>query len=729
LTAVKRTAHRRFLSFLLLAPMAIVACLPRPGHAQTVPPTTEPADPDLPKPEPLPPPTGKVLFSTEQHPPAPPPAAPVSSSQTEEPAEPGPPDVRPVIRVTDAERAAIAITAYTLDVHLVPASSREEVRAELTVRNLSHLPVTRIPLQLSSTLRWQTIGILQRNARGDGGGVQAMPFTQSPIATDADHTGYAQEAVLTLAPPDAPGYAFPPLAPGDSLTLAVFYSGALRPSAARLELIGAPSDRAAATDWDGIVPTSDDRSTALRGFGDVLWYPVSAPIAVFGDANKLFELIREQRLRNASSLIALNLTVEYVGDPPDAVIFDSHLQPLTAHPDTTDELVSETRGLATASFAAAPIGFRAPSLFLTAQSAENTADELLSVITPDENAAAPYAEAAAPIAAQLKTWLGPGPNQPLLLLDHAGEPFEDDALLVGKLSAMAKPENVAPELVRGLTHAWFDPLPPTHLAPENTWIGDGLAELMALVATENLLGRDRAIAQLQQAYVLLALSEPVLHDAGVSSSSAPATPAPPAPDTSQPSESQGPVAPQPLTAAYSDAFLRYKSLAVLWQLREQLGEDTLQRCLTAYRHSLALNPALWSDSQAFERSLERTSGHDLAWFFNDWVYHDRGLPDLSLGQVNARALPVGTGKYAGYLVAIEVHNDGGAVADVPVTVSSETLTASQRMRVEPHSSASLRIVFEGTPTQVQVNDGSVPEVGALVHTVQIATDAPSGNER
>jgi hypothetical protein len=95
---------------------------------------------------PLLPPTGTVLFSTENGAPraANAPAA-SSSSQSDDLAEPGPPDVRPAVLVTNAERSAVAIAAYRLDVHLIPARAREEVHADLTIRNTSSTPMARIP--------------------------------------------------------------------------------------------------------------------------------------------------------------------------------------------------------------------------------------------------------------------------------------------------------------------------------------------------------------------------------------------------------------------------------------------------------------------------------------------------------------------------------------------------------------------------------------------------------
>src|ERR1700746_2525096 len=149
-------------------------------------------------------------------------------------------------------------------------------------------------------------------------------------------------------------------------------------------------------------------------------------------------------------------------------------------------------------------------------------------------------------------------------------------------------------------------------------------------------------------------------------------------------------------------------------MRTIVGEDALRHALQLYRED-----KLDSDPKEFQRVLERTSRRELGWFFDDWVYRDRGLPDLSIASVTPREIDQIGNKGSGWLVAVEVRNDGGAVAEVPVTVRSGTLTATQKLRIPGRSSASTRIVFEGLPTEVQVNDGTVPEGGSSVHIKQV----------
>ena len=612
-------------------------------------------------------PQGKVLFSTD-HPPVEEQSGVSSSSGI---ALPGPPDSLPKVAVTDAERGGLSIDSYDLDLHLTPAAAREETRATLIIRNTSGVAVSRIPLQVSSTFRWQGFSLV------GVAGLKPVAFTQSPIATDADHTGYAQEAIVSLPEP---------LAPGASVTLSVFYLGDVRQSAARLEVLGTPTDRADHTEWDEIAQTDDDSATALRGFGNVIWYPVAAPTAVLGDANKLFEVIGRQRLQESTAKMRLHLTVEYAGDPPVGVVFDGELQSLVASVDDKDELVGNAHGLATTEFPARPIGFRIPSLFLTAQQPTVTDGQMLSVITPHTENIPPYAEAAAKVQPLLTDWFGATPIEPLILLDHPGEPFEDHALVVGQLAGDARGDDVAPALVGGLSHAWFHSSHP--------WISEGLAQFMSLLWIERTAGRQAAMGELAHEANLIALTEPDFSLAV-------------------------PTGGEALTEASSEVYFRSKAAAVWWQLRDILGEDVLRQGLAAYRKSVALNSSYDSDPKAMQKTLEKVSHRELGWFFEDWVYRDRGLPDLAVVAVNPRLLPARPGKNSGYLVAVEVRNDGDAVAEVPVTVHSGRLTSTERLRIPGHGTSSTRILFEDTPETLQVNDGSTPELRTSIHNREI----------
>jgi hypothetical protein len=150
-------------------------------------------------------------------------------------------------------------------------------------------------------------------------------------------------------------------------------------------------------------------------------------------------------------------------------------------------------------------------------------------------------------------------------------------------------------------------------------------------------------------------------------------------------------------------------------LRGIVGDEALKQALQAYRS----DPKLDRDPEGFEQTLEKFTHKDVRWLFNDWVYHDRGLPDLRIVNVTPSQLESSNGLPAGWLIAVDVHNDGYAEAEVPVTIRSSTGSETQRMRIPGRSSASRRIVFANTPEQVEVNDGTVPETQTSIHVRQL----------
>jgi hypothetical protein len=626
------------------------------------------AQPDAPQPS-LP--GGTILFSRDANSPG--------SSPSPPPAQPQPAtlDQNDLLAVTDAERDALTFTAYDLDLHLTPASAAMSAHAVLTVKNDGAAPLSRLVLQITSSMHWDAFSIAGA----------PLKFAVRLVDTDADHTGQAQEAVVTL-----PG----PLAPGASIAVTALYSGAIAPSAARLERIGAPADQALAEDWDAIATNG----TALRGFGNVLWVPVAAPPLFLGDGDRLFQAVGSARLRESAATVRLRLAIEYLGDPPDEAFFCGQRQQLKAISDNSNLPEAEAPGIATAVFAAHPLGFRTLDLFVAGHPPSETGTAanpgLISAVTDHYDALPAYSAAAALVEPMLVDWFGPGVQTALTVLDHPGQPFEDDALLVRPMRA-ADPATLAPSLAHSLTHAWIHSTHP--------WIDEGLAQFMALVWTERTHGRAAALAALQDAAPALALAEP---EVPVSAEDRPAS-LPSSSPTPAPSVS---VAGESLAAATGDIFYRTKAAAVWWMLRAIVGDGALKQVLQAYRSDARLD----LDPEGLERAIEKSSGKDLRWFFNDWVYRDRGLPDLTIAAVTPSQLESRAGLPAGWLVAVEVRNDGYVAAEVPVTVRSGNAAQTQRLRIPGRSSASTRVVFAGRPDQVQVNDGSVPETRTSIHT-------------
>lgn len=619
--------------------------------------------------------------------------------------------------LTDAERSAITFTAYDLDARLTPASSAMAMHARLTLRNDSDTPLTRVAMQISSTLRWESVDTFS------AGAVARTEFSQHLLDTDADHTGKANEAVITLPAP---------LLPGKTLELDVFYSGTAPLSTGRLQRLGAAHDQALAADWDEIAPGR----TVVRGFGNVLWYPVASPQLFLGQGAELFNAIGHMEQREQEASIRLRLGVEYTGDPPTAAYFCGRRQALHAVPDDPNMPIAAGAGIATAEFAAQPIGFRLPSLVLaerpeitlaplplagttapqTAMPEEtssssssasssnsssvvvpaeapaigapgplatnNAGGALLAVESEDEGALPPLAASAERVAPLLQQWLGVRPLSALTVIDHAGQPFEDGPLLVAPVSALSV-STALPAMAHSLTHAWVQTGQP--------WMDEGLAQFFSLLWTEREQGHHAATTQMDELLQPLRLAEPNIEEG---------KPAPPG---------------QPLIAATSELYFRRKAAAVWWMLRGVAGDEALQHALQAWRVSTSAHTTAEADALAFEALLEKTSGQDLHWLFDDWVLHDRGLPDIEITDVAPRELPAGTGHESGWLVAVTVHNGGAAAAEVPVVVRSGTYSETKSLRVPGFSSATARVLVEKAPTEVLVNDGNTPEMRTSRH--------------
>jgi len=642
------------------------------------------------------PPPGKVLFSRDVNSPeAQPTVSPNPAAPTPAPAQSDP------LAVTGAERSALTFTAYDFDVHLTPASAGISVRAGLTVRNDGSAPLTRLILQISSSLHWDALS----SSSLPNGSTAPLPFVAHLVETDTDHTGKMSEAVVTLPQP---------LAPGAPLSLTALYSGGIPPSAERLERIGALNDQALSADWDAIAATNPDGQTggtALRGFGNVLWFPVSAPPVFLGDGAKLFQAVGRARLRQSAATVRLRLAVEYVGDPPDAAFFCGRRQPLTAISDNANLPAAESPGIATTLFDSQPLGFRQLSLFVTDRPPSTAGTPynpaLIAAVTSHYDALPAYSAAAALVEPLLTDWLGPQPLASLNLLDHPGQPFEDDALLVLPMRS-AEPATLAPSLAHSLTHLW--------LRSSHPWIDEGLAQFLGLLWTERTSGRAAALTELQDAARSLALIEPEvpadsagcpIHDSSIVMGGVEPGTLPECASVS--------LAGSSLANATGEVFYRTKAVAVWWMLRSIVGDDALKQALQAYRK----DPRLDLDPAGLQHTLEKASHKDLNWFFDDWIYRDRGLPDLSIASVTPSQLTSRAGLPTGWLVAVEVRNDGYAAAEVPITVRSATTSDTQRLRIPGRSSTSTRFVFAGKPEQVEVNDGGVPETQTSLHTRQL----------
>jgi len=561
----------------------------------------------------------------------------------------------------DADRAAVTFTSFDMDVRLRLAEQHMAVRALVTVRNDGKAPLRQVPLQISSSLNWERIRVLGRDAL----------FTVATLNSDADHTGQLHEAAVPLAAP---------LAPGQSVQLDVSYSGTVAPSAQRLITIGTPAQAALHSDWDCIsVPF-----TGLRGFGNVVWYPASSVPVILGDGARLFDEMGEHKQRLAGAQFRLRLTVEFPrGQAPTVALINGHPAPLTF--TNVDSVGQEIDGVATALLDSSTLGFEAPSLFVADRTPHPAANTTLWTLPMNDTSTASWAESVARVTPFLQGWLGQRPRAQLTVLDlpdAEDAPFETGALLATSVR-LAAPDQLDGILAHALTHAWMQ--------SPRAWLSEGVAHFMGTLWIERDQGRPRALESLEASRNALAMVEP----AG-------------------PGMSPG----QPLAQAISPVYYRTKATYVLWMLRDIVGDATLSAALRAYNPADDVSLGYLRDTNVspFERLLEQAgTRHDLSWFFSDWVNKDKGLPDLSVDGVFPTMAQAGN-----WLVSVNLSNAGYAAVEAPVTVRSDTSSVTQRVLVPARGKAVQRILVLGKPTEVQVNDGTIPETQASVHITSIA---------
>jgi len=589
----------------------------------------------------------------------------------------GQPVTSPV--ATDDEREALTFTALDMDVHLHPAAQRIAVRALLTVRNDGHAPLVHVPLQISSSLNWENIRLAGHD----------VAFTVVTLNSDVDHTGQLHEAAISLSNP---------LAPGATLQLDVTYSGTIPQSAQRLITIGTPDDAALHTDWDSIAVDF----TGLRGFGNVVWYPVSSVPVILGDGARVFDEMGEHKLRIAAARFHLALTDEFPhGHAPTVALINGHRVPLAlTEPSSAG---ADVPGIASASLDQPALGFEAPSLFLAVRTAHQATNTTLYTVPEDDSAIEGWASAASYVTPFLQGWLGQSPRSHLTILDLPDPddaPFETGALLVTAVR-QATPDELDGVFAHALTHALLC----TSTSSPPAWLNEGVAQFMGSLWLEKQQGRQKALESLESGRAALALAEPA-----------------------SPGESSG----QPLAQAISPVYYRIKATYVFWMLRDLVGDAALSAALRAYNPAAeaaaadaahGANPT--GGSNYFGKLIERAAANsgessslgqqgdprrDLSWFFSDWIDADKGLPDIAIDSV----FPSHT-EGDNWLVAVNLSNSGYAAAEVPVTVSNAATSVTQRIIVPARGKATLRILLQAQPTQVQANDGTVPETGASVH--------------
>ncbi|HET7099913.1 MAG TPA: M1 family aminopeptidase, partial [Terriglobia bacterium] len=318
-----------------------------------------------------------------------------------------------------------------------------------------------------------------------------------------------------------------------------------------------------------------------------------------------------------------------------------------------------------------------------------------------------YAAAVEAVQPFISEWFGPNREKVRIVeLDQPGAaPEESGSMLLTPLGPGDSAELEA-AVVHQVAHAAFSSFRP--------WMEEGLAQFAQAVWRERRQGRQKALEFLGAQLPALVGAEKQACEANKASGSQ---------DSSSRQTKLAPVITQacggggPLMAAYDEVNSHIKAAYVWWMLRDMVGDAPLQRAIQSYRADQDKEPAY------FQNLLKAQSHQDLEWFFDDWVYRDRGLPDFRVLSVYPRESLGG-----GYVVTVTVENQGNAGADVPVMAIAPEGEKLARVYVPKNSSAAIRIQIATRPAEAAVNDGSVPESDRSNNEFKVAGERQSPEE-
>lgn len=386
--------------------------------------------------------------------------------------------------------------------------------------------------------------------------------------------------------------------------------------------------------------TIGDSITAVRGVGHVAWYPVALAPATLDDGNRVFRTLGAWRVRHAGARFRVTFA-----DIPGKVLISS------------GERKSEVELV----YALERMGLEGPFFVVGDFATLTTANGRVHYRPGREEAARKVGALLAqaePIAASGKAQRAVVVELPPGWLSH-----ENGPTLLTPLTGL--PDEVYQQQFAHLvTHAsFYSPRP---------WIHEGLAHMAQAAALEPQKGRRAALDLLARHVTPIAL----------------VAPQEPGPDDARHS----------LINAADEIYYRSKAMWVWWMLREMLTEPVLKKALAAYSAEADRDPAM------IQKLLEASTAKDLQWFFDDWVYRDRGLPDFRIVNVHPRETLRGT-----YIVTVTVENLGRAGAEVPIRIRMKDGEATGRLVVKGKSQASVRIEAAQYPVEVIVNDASVLE--------------------
>lgn len=511
----------------------------------------------------------------------------------------------------------------------------------------------------------QKIAVLQVSSSLDWRSIKvgdkAVQFVTQPYTSDIDHTGALSEAIVTLPRQ---------IAPKETVELEIGYEGVILLDATRLTRVGLPEDSAKSTDWDQI----DTNFTAVRGAGYVAWYPIATEVANLSEENSLPQAVSRWKARETTSPMHLHISVTRDESEP-------RMELLANNADC--RIMYEAVGgiqIATADCTYPSVGRTAPAFVTGSYQAVQRPTVDVHYVPNHEAVATEVADATEKVIPLTTEWFGTRRGHAITveLADAAAAPFESGALLLTPLTnSDSKLASLA--AAHQLTHASF--------LSSRPWIEEGLAHFAQALYLEREKGRQAALDY-------MGLHRSAFREAEESPA--------PTDDT------------RALANTTSDEMYRSKAMCVWWMLRDIIGDPALKKAIAAYK------PEKDTDTTYMPRLIAAQTQHELDWFFDDWVYHDRGLPDFKIESVFSRKTATET-----FMVTITVDNLGTAGAEVPLTVRFAGGDATKRLEVRAKTKGVIRIEIPKAPQEVVVNDGSVPELSSANNVFKVQpTEAP-----
>ncbi len=445
--------------------------------------------------------------------------------------------------------------------------------------------------------------------------------------------------------------------PKGTIEITVGYEGIVPLNVTRLTRVGVPEDKARHIDWDQISKSF----TAVRGIGYVVWYPVATESANLSEGNSVAETEARWNARFANSSMSL--------------MFESTIDAPIFFPGTPNSAVVGTQPgiIKVGAFSMANPGVSVPA-FVIADYQKLAPNDLITIqYLPGQDAAAKeYAEVAANIDPLAPMGQGSGGLQILGLSDPDAASFVSEGMLLCPLKSP-----LTNDAVLDIVYAKA-----RHLVPSlRSWIQDGLAHYAQAAFIADDAGRQAALDYLNAHRKPLVEGEKAIQSGDEASHS--------------------------LINAPDDFYLQTKAMDVWWMLRDMLGDHPLGFLLDYHAGED-------HDAAYMQRLIEKRTHRDLQWFFDDWVYRDRGLPDFRIDSVYPRPIVDG-----GYMVTISIENFGNAGAEVPIILRTQSEEIIKRLEVHAKSKAAIRVQTASIPLEVVVNDGSVPESDVSNHVFKV----------